>query len=247
MNIGETDELKAILTLIYHRDNKENNCNINSVGFGLDHNYKPHNLNLQDILDLTEGELINQTNKCGLKKSPPSYKADIYINNIPCSLKSTRGSKPALLNHTHRDGMIKVMNRINKNIANLDVLVAQYWQDRLSKKHNEDVKFSNSAFAKNRPLMVEILSYFMFTGTAKKDSPHPARYLISLDTPVDIKKWKKLTPINAAENIIDTTTVSMREKGMPGTFSLLSNRPAHKNIAPWIAGDLNKGSLHIRY
>ncbi|MCD9551710.1 hypothetical protein GLP31_04360 [Photobacterium carnosum] len=97
MNIGETDELKAILTLIYHRDNKENNCNINSVGFGFGHNYNSHDLNLQNILDLTEEELIVQTNKCGLKKSPSSYKADIYINNDPYSLKSTRGSKPALL------------------------------------------------------------------------------------------------------------------------------------------------------
>ncbi|NVH48988.1 hypothetical protein [Photobacterium damselae] len=244
-NIGEIDELKAVLTLIYHRDHGS----FTNVGYGINHNYQSHNLTLENIKLLDNDSTISIAHSCGITKAAASYKADVYINNIGYSLKSNRGAKPALLNHTHRDGLIKVLERLGENINSLDILVDNYWAQRLAGVHSEDVRFKDSAFNANKALMIKILEYFMFIGTARGNSLHPAQYLYSFSDPTDIKTWLIYSPNDAANNIIDNTIISIRNKGLPPTYQKNSVNKQHIKIHPWVktVDGCNKGCIHIRF
>jgi hypothetical protein len=121
MNKGEEDELKAKLSLIYWRDNNINSiqnveCNDTQSYF----EYPTHNLTLIDIKNLNQDNLKRICNQFQINIASSLIKADVSINHQNVSLKSTRGALPALINHTHREGIQKVCQRINLNITSLD-------------------------------------------------------------------------------------------------------------------------------
>jgi len=243
-NAGEIDELKAKLALIYWRDNNENN--ISSVG--LESNFLSHGLDIPNLKQLSNDAVIDLCQQCGATKSKSTFKADVVINDIPYSLKSHRKALPALLNHTHRDNIIKVCNRINLNISRLDTLVDEYWVLRKTGEYREDVKYINSVFSNDEDAMVTLLEYFLFRGTGMKDSEIPAKALYTLTDPFDFSNWTLHNSQNVARDILQGTTISMRSKGMPDSYSPTSVTNAHLNIRPWAEYQQGayRGSIHIR-
>ena len=243
MNAGEMDELKAKLALIYWRDNNLNG--IKSVS--LEAEYLSHGLNLDEIKNKSDNEIITICNQCNANKAPAASKADVIINRISYSLKSHRKALPALLNHTHRDGIIKVCSRIGLDISRLDTLISKYWEGRISGVHGEDVKFIGSAFSKDKQAMVKLLEYFLFTGTAMKNSNYPASKLYKFTDPFNFATWAEIDKLTAADEIISNTTISIRKKSITN-FNPKGASDKEKNMAPWMkfADGAYRGEIHIR-
>ena len=244
MNSGERDELLAKLALIRWREDK---CHgIHSVGFGGE--YVRHSKTIADLKIISDIGIINLCKDCCIGKATASQKADVYINGRGCSLKSNGSALPAFVNHTHRHGILKVCQREGIDITKLDLLVNSYWLARNAGRIAEDVKFVGSVFANDRDVMVKLLAYFLFKGTAKGDSAYPADFLYSFTDPLDFSTWIPYEPINAANDIIDKTTISLRNKGMPATYHPDSKNQNHIEMRPWVRfsdGEW-KGSIHIR-
>lgn len=244
MNNGERDELLAKLALIRWREDKL--YGIHSVGLG--NIYISHSKTIADLKIMSNVDILNLCNNCCIGKAIPSQKSDVHINGIGYSLKSNRSAPPAFINHTHRNGILKVCQREGIDIRKLDVLVKNYWLARNTGTITEDVKFKGSVFESDRDVMVKLLAYFLFKGTAKGDSLYPAEFLYSFDDPLDFSTWKKYSPFDAANKIIDNTIISLRNKGMPITYSPNSTNQTHIEMRPWV-GFINgeyKGSIHIR-
>ncbi|MBE0514220.1 hypothetical protein [Sulfurimonas sp.] len=255
INKGEIDELKAKLSLIYWRDNKLHN--IEKVGFynlkTMDYiEYPSHNYSLLDICNMGITELQKNCSLLKIDKAPSIIKADVSINNINVSLKSKRGALPALINHTNRIGIKKVFDRIKLDIEPLDNAIDDYWNKRLNKIIQEDIKMSHdtSPFKSIKNItMVPLLAYFLFKGTGSSDSKIQADSLWEFDNPTDFATWKNLLPNEVAESIIDKTVVSIRsKKGMPKNYNDNPTTEEDKSIKKWtrfIDGHY-RGALHIR-
>jgi hypothetical protein len=129
MNDGEKQELLIKIYLTYLRDNKiktEEFGIIKSLGF--DNEYKEiedKNLNFTEIQD-DLNKIKDITKKLEIQKSKPSDKADIKINKISYSLKCTGFSMPAIVNHTNREGWLKIAERKKIDITELDKIIEKY-------------------------------------------------------------------------------------------------------------------------
>jgi len=243
LNGGEIDELKAKLALIYWRDNNLNN--ISKVG--LNREFKSHNMSIESLIQLTNDEVIALTKKIGAYKAPAAFKADVVINEIPYSLKSHRNAPPALLNTTHRAGILKVCERINLDITRLDKLILDYWQKRTAGICKEDVKYQDGIFSQDEDAMVDLLKYFLFTGTARGISKLPAKEIYEICEPFDFDKWKVRNSDDVTRDILKNTRISMRSKGM-NSYTETSNTKPHQNMRLWTRyhQDAYRGAIHIR-
>lgn len=255
-NIGEIDELKAKLSLIYWRDNRMHG--ISNVGF-YDLNwtntyieYPSHAYNPTQISTMQTQQLCSLCSSLGISKSPSGIKADVVINQDKVSLKSKGGALPALLNHTNRSGIEKVFNRIQLPIQPLDSAINDYWMKRMSGIIREDVKMNdlNSPFSSIKiSTMVPLLSYFLFTGTGIGDSAIPANVVWEMSDPTDFSTWQRLTLHQVSQTIVDSTVISLRsKKGMPKNYSGQTDTPINASIAMWTRywqGEY-RGALHIR-
>lgn len=251
MNKGEEDELKAKLSLIYWRDNNINN--IQTVGYNDGQNYleyPSHNLTLNDIKNLDKTNLRTICNDLNINIASSRIKADVTINNENISLKSTRGALPALINHTHREGIQKVCNRINLNIASLDNAINNYWIARQNGQIGEDIKMStpNNPFLSIINDLSTLLEYFLFRGTASGNSLVQAVKLIEFNDPTNYNTWTYYTPSQAISQYINNTTISIRSKAMPSTYNHTGTTPRDQSISKWTRFSENKykGTLHIR-
>ena len=254
MNTGERDELLAKLALIRWREDKLHGIDhagdtprIYGVGGGGE--YIRHSKTITELKTMSDIQIRNLCKDCCVDKASPSQKADVYINGIGCSLKSKRGALPALINHTHRYGILNVCQQERIDIKRLDVLVNNYWLARVSGRISEDVEFKGSVFANDRDVMVRLLAYFLFKGTASGNSERPAKRLCSFTDPLDYSTWTFYDdPLKAAENIIDNAIISLRSKGIPETYRPDSQKPEHIEMRPWIHFSEGKwkGAIHIR-
>lgn len=257
-NIGEKDERLIKLYLIYLRD-KEVICLphigvIESVGFGnKEYSKWPQNIELENLKQYS----INNWQKIeilcdqlGVNKSPSGAKSDVYINNIGISLKSLNGAPPALINHTHRAGFIKVANRLGEDIHKLDSLIDEYWKLRLKGIIAEDVfaEGLNSPFGSQdaKKIIKPYLKYFLFEGTAKNDSKYPAEYLLDFSDIFELSSWHIYNKEDAvSDKIYSRLKFSLRSKGME-KYPNIKNK---EDIEPWtkLCDNKYKGALHVRF
>lgn len=255
-NIGEIDENLLKLYLIYLRDNTKTELpyigTITSVSFdAIEYPRWPNNITLENLKNLNQ----NQTNQLlihlNIKKAPPKAKSDVYINGFGISLKSLQGAPPALINHTHRNGFLKVANRISEDISLLDSLINNYWTLRLNGIISEDI----GAISLNSPFRSEqakqiikpYLNYFLFDGTGQAISPYRAEYLLDVTNVFDITTWHIYDKDNAiSDNIYNRLVFSLRSKGMSANYPNIKNKNI---IEPWtrFCNDKYKGSLHVRF
>ncbi len=249
-NIGEYDEMRAKLHLIELRDTGKA---ITIEGKGVvvrsvkNDNVECKSLPKGTILSsLSDSQVEIIAKKVGAFKAPTGSKADVYVNGLGISVKSHRGANPAFLNHTHRAGILKVCERVGASVSELDNIIKDYWIKRKAGIIGEDVKNSdlNSPFRTHLDYLKPILNYFLFTGTAQKDSPYPADYILDFIDPLCESDWKFSKDEYLADNW-ENIIFSIRSKGMPPSY------PEGKNadeIKPWVevAEGRYKGSLHGR-
>lgn len=249
-NIGEYDEMRAKLHLIELRDAGKTvviggkNVVICTVqNDGVECASLPAGTVLSRLSDLQVEKLAI---KVGAFKAPAGSKADVYVNGLGISVKSHRGANPAFLNHTHRAGFLKVCQRVGVSINELDQIIRDYWVKRKAGIIGEDVKNSdpNSPFKNHLAYLKPIMNYFLFTGTAQKDSPYPADYILDFTDPLREAGWK-FSKDEYLDDNWNHITFSVRSKGMPVSYP---NGKNATDILPWVefAEGQYKGSLHGR-
>jgi hypothetical protein len=257
MNQGERDELILKIKLIELRDSKEETHlfgRIQSLKMGREFSALPSGLMLSRIHLLSDLELYRIAEKCGISKAGTMSKADVLIDGVPFSLKSTRSAPPALINHTTRPGFEFAAKHGNGNIQELDRIIEEYWRLRIARKIGEDVRNSDplSPFRNQKGILRPFLNYFIFIGTGSRLSDLPADKILSFSNPIDQNTWSIQDERDAIDLFWDNLIFSMRsKKGMPpGYPDRMSNRTmAFKtSIDKWtrkIDGDY-RGALHVR-
>lgn len=256
-NKGERDEYLLKLFLIECRERKavipvgESMQLVKSVGSKTTEYGKP-----QIWLkwkQLSAEDLIYACNKIQANKAGRDAKADVYINGIGISVKSENGAPPALINHTTREKILRVMEAIHQPILPLDLIVDHYWDLRQNGKCKEDVPNMNidSPFRRKvgelvpRKVLTPLLNYFAFDGTGSKDSSEPATLVLSLKTPDDVSTWTYYDKSNFIDSVWEKLVFSIRSKGMP---EQLFSSPYCMEIMRWTQyiDDSYKGALHVR-
>ncbi len=254
MNSGERNELLIKLYLILMRDNrtKFNNSLITSVGFG-GFEYKSIPMGTHSNFDsLNDIQLINLANNVVIKKAGTFDKSDVYINYEGYSIKYFSAAPPALVNHTARPGFEMACNTMGVNIQNLDNLVDKYWELRLNGIIKEDIKNSdiNSPFKNSKHILKPILEYFLFIGSGKGHSKHPAKYILDCTEPSNFNTWHIITHNTAVDVVWDRLIFSVRaKKGMPKDYDKKTYSKSNaKSICRWTqyCNDHYRGELHIR-
>ena len=204
---------------------------------------------VMDWNSISSGLLVYICQKIKAGKAGAFDKADVYINGIGISVKSRRGQPPTIINQTSREKILRVMRAINNPIAPLDRIVNRYWEHRLSTNGPEDVSYfrdPQNAFSvdekgnSNLPILKPLLNYFAFKGTGTKDSDSPAKYILSIENPVDTNTWVYYDENNFVEAVWYKMLFSIRGKGLPKKIS--------DEIMPWVRdiGDEKKGTLNVR-
>lgn len=219
MNVGERDEILTKLTLIYNRDNGDGYIYSIMVA-GKECKSLPDSIKaLRDLDLLNDDDLIAIAKYCGCYKSPSTHKADVAVNGVGISLKSLRGSPPAIINHTSRVGIKRVCdNNCDAGTQTiLDNAVQEYHRLRKAGAINEDISNDNvnSPFRPLKEELKKILNYFVFKGTGARDSKFPAQYMVDIDDPFDMSTWKAYDESNFIDENWDKIVFSMRSsKGM---------------------------------
>lgn len=261
-NIGERDELLLKLFLIECRykkmvipigEKKEIVTKVGSKDIEYD---EPTYWQKWDTLDATELVYICTHLKAG--KAGRYAKSDVYINGIGISVKSKKGAPPAIINHTTRDKILRVMKSLNSPIIPLDQIIGKYWELRKDGMIKEDI----STIAENTPFTKEqdcipkslhdLLNYFSFDGTGTRDSEEPAALILSMDDPFDTKTWNYYDKKSFIPSIWNSLVFSLRSKSMPKNFEYGMNQYAE--IEPWVRDTINSktgevqrsGALHVR-
>lgn len=178
-------------------------------------------------------------------KTKPSYKADLEINSISYSVKTSAGAFPAIINHTDRSGFLKICKRLGISIEPLDAMVEKYWFLRENNVISEDVKTTDDNFPfKQKEYLKPILKYFLFMGTGKQYSEFPADKLLEFFDPYDPSTYKVHEQESVIDEIWDELVFSIRSKGMPKHL----DKVKHIEIMPWVrkADGNYKGALHVR-
>lgn len=254
-NQGERDEYLLKLFLIECRKKRmpvpvgSSTQIVKSVG-GKNYEYGEPNIWMKWD-DLSAEDLVYLCNSVKANKAGKYAKADVFINGIGISVKSERGSAPSLINHTTREKILRVMKSINKPILPLDRIVDKYWSLRLDKAIGEDVKNTDlkSPFADKEssfPVLKPLLNYFAFDGTGSKDSVEPAEYILSIQSPDDIKTWIYYSKENFVDSVWERLIFSLRSKETPQELD--ENNIKHQLMLPWIkeVDGKFKGALSVR-
>jgi hypothetical protein len=182
-------------------------------------------------------------------KAGSKMKADVSINDISYSIKSS-AVRPAIINHTFREGFSVAARYANADLNLLDTEISRYWENRCQGIIGEDVNgsrrkefnlFWSSKFKEGfRP----IFNYFAFEGTGAGLSPMPAKYILEFDDPLNPKTWKIIDKDNFYNVCWDNLVFSVRHHGKKiETDSTLSDE--NKMWARKINGKL-RGRLHVR-
>ncbi len=249
LNTGEADELLFKLNLIYLKNSNQKIPKIGEITkLSMVEEYKSNDLKLDDLNNIYQNindDNVKQNlklicNESNILKAPSGAKADVIINDIGYSIKSARGGNPSILNHTHRDGCIKVCERINFDIQILDNYVSKYWTAVLDNKFGEDMSNDNinSTFYNGFEELRNFVNYFIFKGTANSDSKYPAKYIITFSNPLNISTMTVFSKDEYLNKIWHKLVFSLRNKAFKETPS--NKIWARKKGESW------KGSLHIR-
>ena len=250
-NKGESGEILFKIKLVQMRDDGEsfNGMPITSVGYVRE--YGQLTMDIQDIAMRSDDELVKISGEMMIDKAGVFDKADVYINKVGVSLKSTYGANSALINHTARPGFERVCREVGADITVLDGIVEKYWELRLAGDIPEDIPNwdPRSPFRDHKEYFRPILEYFLFRGSGSRESKHPAEYIIEFADPLNPRKWKVVSKEKAIDEIWDKLVFSMRsKKGMPDNYTLEYKGKNADSIARWVRfhdGDY-KGALHVR-
>ncbi len=259
MNSGERNESITKLVLIFLRDNAPKQIidgkeiEIKNVGFkGKEYGQLPDCIkSINDIKNLCDSQINELTKLCDCEKAGGTHKADVTINGEGYSIKSLQDAPPALVNHTARDGWEKVCERVKCKIDELDSIIKEYWELREKGGIKEDTKNydPNSPFRTHKEYLKPLLNYFLFRGTAKGDSPSPAKYILEVDDPCDISTWKIYgEDYLDRDSHWDLLVFCVRAKKGMGDYPNVKNKAKKESMAKWTKffQEEYRGALHVR-
>lgn len=188
-------------------------------------------------------------NPLGIAKAGSRMKADVIINNISYSIKSS-ADRPAIINHTFREGFSVAAIHTNVNLDFLDYEILRYWENRIPGLIGEDVdgnsrkKFNLFWSSKFKEEFRPIFNYFAFEGTGSGLSSMPAKYILEFNNPLEPKTWKIVDKDSYYDFCWDKLIFCMRHHGKKiETDTSLSAE--NKKWARNINGKL-RGRLHVR-
>lgn len=255
MNIGERNELLFKILLVKLRDERQLLFNEKILSVGMDNfEYQtyPKNQDIKDLYSYSDDMLTSFGLEMGINKAPANAKADVYINHIGVSLKSTEADPPAVVNHTRRTGFEFACSQIGCSIEELDSIIDDYWVKRMEGEIAEDIKNSDprSPFKVHKAYLSKIIKYFMFDGSGTRLSTNPAEFLIEFGSPFDRKNFKKYSKEDAVDAIWSHLIFSVRaKKGMPKDYNPTTyNKYDAESVRKWVRyinGEY-RGALHIR-
>jgi len=240
-NHGEKDEI------LYKKYIFENRANIDFL------------TNIFDTSACDGIEIINPNTKTPynsieqIKKASRVSKPDIIIlfkdTNVIryCSIKSLRGAKPSIVNHTPRSAKV-FQTTLHHCLLDIDKIAKEYNDKRKERKIGEDIAFGKLQSFNDENVrinFIEMISYFLFTGTGSRISPNECDSILVINkdgsiTFIDCDTDEKKK--NYLDSIIHNCIISFRNKGMPTKMNDV--------CIPWIytneiTGKLC-GSIHVR-
>lgn len=256
MNLGERDELLAVIKLIQMKEAGKALPilgKIESVGFkGRNYRAAPWTYDSgKPVLTMPESELAYAAKTMGFCKAGRNDKADVYVNGFGLSVKSMRSAPPALVNHTARPGWLRICQQIGVSIEPLDEIIDNYWALRQSGQIKEDIANSvmASPFRNKKKYLTPILSYFLFKGTGSTDSTSPADFLLHMKDPTRESTWELLSPEDFIDLLWPRLVFSVRsKKGMPPNYPNMTDKAKLLSTARWTKLHQNeyRGALHVR-
>ena len=232
-NKGEQDEYSLKKELFNHRTNIEYCVNLfGEKGRGgielLDPSGRPY----ETIKQLQrKAKSLSKVDVTVLLKGPNE---PLYL-----SVKSSRGAKPSLLNHTPRSAEVFQHGPLKKDLLYLDLLAKEYH----AKRTTEDVKLSQFISNETKQSILNMLVYFMFKGTGSRRSPQECNSILLMNKDGS----KTFISCNTEEEketyvlgVLDRCILSFRNKGMKKV-------PTEQDL-PWIGTYQNKGygAIHVR-
>lgn len=236
-NVGEVDEPTIIETLISLKGK-----HVESLG-----------IVINSVATYYGKEYPVGTKRTNIMKAPGEAKRDVTINGKGYSLKSSRASPPAIVNHSTREKWLRVCKRVGVKIDMLDEMVSEYWELRTNHRIGEDVLTSSIhcpfGNTKTRQQYLKILlDYFLFNGTGSSDSRYPADYILEFASSTDQNTWRILDSASAVYSMWPKMVFSIRsKKGMPSNYPNIGALKKAQ-MEPWVRyinGDY-RGALHVR-
>lgn len=198
-------------------------------------------------------ELKNKLGPLGIVKAGTSMKADVKINGVGYSIKSS-SNRPAIINHTYRKGFLRITNQLRIAIKPLDDEIEKYWHLRLEGKNNvgEDAsgqtRRNAEVFISNsfKQYFSPIFNHFAFIGTGRGDSPEPAKFVLEFDDPTDHATWRIIDSDSFYDQVWPDLVFSMRDKLSKGQKLSLSTMDEEDK--PWAKVSRGKiqAQLHVR-
>lgn len=260
-NVGEENEIFLKTFLLMRLNDKKPLGGIFGDNIVEDLKFSPGGL-LPEWKDKYRDFLI-QRNYKSLKeifpKAPTGSKADLELNGVRYSVKNSLGAKSAIVNHTNREGFLRVFSLLGLDISRLDKIIDEYWEKRLSGRIMEDIDNQNedSPFRSHKDYLKPVIEYFLFTGTGSKNSKFPADKMLIFSEPDEVSSYNILSQSEAVDQIWDSLVFSVRsKKGMPtkkvdGVLIDTYDEKVHTDLIPWVRyipsnPEFPKGALHIR-
>ena len=242
-NIGERDEYRVIVELFRHREDPLYLCPV--FGEEAREGIRVIDPNGKEYTDVSE---IPQ-------KADAKYKCDATFQFVlsgrvsHVSIKSLRGAKPSLLNHTHRAAKV-FQDELKDELVHLDRLAKEYHAIQ-AVTPKEDMPFRDLPCFSEEPVrqaMLKLLVYFVFVGTGSKKAVQ------ACDAILVFHKDERLEYISCVTeeermvyvaSLVDQCRLSFRDKGMSKTNELK---------LPWVGtyysekkGKLmDYGAIHVR-
>ena len=208
-------------------------------------------------------------------KSPPCSKADIPEGVQTDdgriwkpSIKTARGKKSTLLNHTGRHSPAFHYEQFQESLKAFDDAVQKYWSRELPEDVNSNrndspwhwptpdpVERTPELVVAHRKQFLPILRYFLVEGTGKGPSKHPADCLIIYDPHairceiVDLSTTEHQN--NYLLSVYDKLTFSIRKKGYHDNVKARTDPRSHpwadptKDVANMEVDEV-RGALHVR-
>ena len=241
-NIGERDEYRVITEMFQHRQDPVYLCPI----FGEEARegirvIDPNGKEYQEVAEIPQ-------------KAKAEYKGDVTIQfvlserKIHVSIKSLRGAKPSLVNHTHRAAKV-FQEELKDDLVHLDRLAKEYHAIQLVTP-KEDIRFGEiPCFAEEpvRQAILKLLVYFVFVGTGAKKAVQACNAILVFhkDRLEYISCGTEEERMAYVSSQIDQCRVSFRDKGMSKTNELK---------LPWVGiyysekkgKPIDYGAIHVR-
>lgn len=191
-------------------------------------------LTLYKLHTFTKAELIECFVKSNILKSKANSKADVFINNQGVSIKTLEQGYPTVINHTHRQNFLRVLEYLKLDIQILDTCITEYHFLRQNQKIGEDVLNSNplSPFHKFKSYFQPILTYFLFEGSGRGISDLRAENILVVKQIFMPQYWYWFSNSQQfIDKVWDFLVFLIRDKGL--NYDRRSCK-SQKKMDPWI-------------